>query len=284
MRRPIVTLAFVFFLCLANKSHAQYLEVGGMAGGTSYYGDLQKAKPELGSFGPTVALMARWNRSPRLAFKATATHGSFNATDLRTLGYFRNRNLEVQTKLYELAVCAEYNLMPYDVMDGKTSVPYVFGGLGGLYFNPQARYQGKFIDLRPLGTEGQFLEGGKKYSPLQVVIPIGLGVKLALWQRLSVAFEFGIRQTFTDYLDDVGGKYPNLDILEKQNPIAAAMSYKVTTITATTPSQRLSIEGQKRGDNYRFDRYYTAGFSMTYSLASPKKMEYNMGYRNFFNL
>ena len=281
MREPIITLALAFSLCLTNKSQAQYLEVGGMAGGTSYYGDLQKAKPDLGSFGPTVALMARWNRSPRLAFKASAMYGSFNASDYRTLGSLRNRNLEVQTKLYELAVCAEYNLMPYDVMDGKTSVPYVFAGLGGLYFNPQARYQGKFIDLRPLGTEGQFLEGGKKYSPLQIVIPIGFGVKLALWQRISLAFEFGVRQTFTDYLDDVGGKYPNLDILEKQNPIAAAMSYKVTIISST---QRLSVEGQKRGDNYRFDRYYTAGLSVVYSLASPKKMEYNAKYQDFFKL
>ena len=187
----------------------------------------------------------------------------------------------IQTKLYELAVCAEYNLMPYDVMDGKTSVPYVFGGLGGLYFNPQARYQGKFIDLRPLGTEGQFLEGGKKYGPLQIVIPIGFGVKLALWQRIAVAFEFSMRQTFTDYLDDVAKKYPNLDALEKQNPIAAAMSYKATI---TSPTQQVSVEGQKRGDNYRFDRYYTAGLSVVYSLATPKKMEYNVKYRDFFNL
>ena len=280
MREPIIALFCISCLFLTNKLHAQYLEIGGMVGGTSYYGDLQKAKPDLGSFGPTVALVARWNRSPRLAYKATAMYGSFNATDARALGAFHNRNLEAQTKLYELAICAEYNLMPYDVMDGKTSVPYVFAGLGGLYFNPQARYQGKFIDLRPLGTEGQFLEGGKKYSPFQIVIPIGLGVKLALWQRLSIAFEFGIRQTFTDYLDDIGGKYPNLDALEKQNPIAAAMSYKAVT----SPNQRVSVEGQKRGDNYRFDRYYTAGLSMVYSLASPKKMEYNIKYRDFFKL
>jgi Domain of unknown function (DUF6089) len=281
MRKLIVTLSTVLLLCLTNKSQAQYLEVGGMAGGTSYYGDLQKFKPEIGSFGPTVALMARWNRSQRMAFRASAMYGSFNASDYRTLGHLRSRNLEAQTQLYELSVAAEYNLLPYDVMDGKTNAPYFFMGVGGLYFNPQARYQGKFIDLQPLGTEGQLLEGGKKYSPLQVVIPLGIGIKLALWQRLTVGFEFGIRQTFTDYLDDVGGKYPNLDALEKQNPIAAAMSYKGAILT--NPTQRIAIEGQKRGDTYRFDRYYFAGLSMTYSLAGPHKMEYNTSYRNFFN-
>ncbi len=281
MRKLITILSFVFFLFLTNIIQAQYLEVGGFAGGTSYYGDLQKANPEIGSFGPTVGLMARYNRSAKLAFKASAMYGSFNASDYRALGNLRNRNLEVQTQLYELAVMAEYNLLPYDVMDGKTSVPYVFIGVGGLYFNPKARFEGKFIDLRPLGTEGQLLEGGKKYSPLQVVIPIGLGFKLALLKRISLGFEFCMRQTFTDHLDDVGGKYPNLDLLEKQNPVAAAMSYKTII---TNPNQRVNLEGQKRGDNYRFDRYYSMGISMVYSLAAPNKMEYSKSYRNFLNL
>jgi hypothetical protein len=281
MRRLIPTL-FVASLFLVNNSiQAQYVEIGATVGGTSYVGDLQKFKPEIGSFGPTVSLMARWNRSPRLAFRATALYGSFNATDYRAFGTLHDRNLEVQTKLYELAVCAEYNVLPFDVMDGKTSSPYLFVGVGGLYFNPQARYEGKFIDLRPLGTEGQLLEGGKTYSPFQVVIPMGLGIKLALWQRLSVGFEFGIRQTFTDYLDDVSGNYPNIDVLSKQNPIAAAMSYKM--ISATTPSQRGDVEGKKRGDNTKMDYYYFTGMSVNYSLASHKKMEYNTSYRNFFN-
>jgi hypothetical protein len=280
MRKLITVLSFVFFLFLANKLQAQYLEVGGFVGGTSYYGDLQKAKPEIGSFGPTVGLMARYNYSKRIALRATAMYGSFNATDLRNFGAARNRNLEVQTQLYELAVMAEYNLLPYDVMDGKTSVPYVFLGVGGLYFNPQARYEGKFIDLRPLGTEGQLMEGGKAYSPLQVVIPVGFGIKLALWQRLSLGFEFCIRQTFTDYLDDVGKTYPNIDVLEKQNPVAAAMSYRVVS---TNPNQRVNPEGQQRGDTYRFDRYYSMGISMVYSLAEPNKMEYNKSYRRFLN-
>lgn len=281
MRKLVTLLLLVFVLFLTNKSQAQYLEIGGFAGGTSYYGDLQKAKPEIGSFGPTVGLMARYNRSKKIAFKATAMYGSFNATDSRNLGALHNRNLEVQTQLYELAVTAEYNLLPYDVMDGKTSVPYVFVGLGGLYFNPQARFEGKFIDLRPLGTEGQLMDGGKTYSPFQVVIPVGFGVKLALWQRLSLGFEFCVRQTFTDYLDDVGGKYPNIDILEKQNPVAAAMSYKGNL--STVANQRVNLEGKPRGDTYRFDRYYSMGISMVYSLAASNKMEYNKSYRNFFN-
>jgi hypothetical protein len=246
-----------------------------MAGGTSYYGDLQKSKPELGSFGPTVSLMARWNRSPKYAFRATAQLGSFNATDARNFGTVRN--LEVQTALYELSVCAEYNLIPYDVMDGQTSSPYLFLGVGGLFFNPQARYQDKFIDLRPLGTEGQFIAGTKTYSPFQVVIPMGIGIKMAMWQRLSLGFEFGVRQTFTDYLDDISKTYPNLDALSKVNPIAAEMSYKISTV----PGQRVNVEGIKRGDNYKYDRYYSMGMTLTYSLASPKKMEYNTSYRQF---
>lgn len=275
MRKFFTTLLFGSFLFSTHNINAQYIEVGGMAGGASYYGDLQKTKPVLGAFGPSVSVMARWNRSPRYAFRAAAMYGSFNATDSRTLGSVRN--LEVQTSLYELSVCAEYNLMPYDVMDGQTSTPYLFLGVGGLYFNPQARYQNKFIDLRPLGTEGQFIVGTKTYSPFQVVIPMGFGIKLAMWQRLTVGFEFCARQTFTDYLDDISTTYPNIDALSKINPIAAEMSYRTPTIAG----QRVAVEGVKRGDGYKSDRYYTTGITMTYSLASPQKMEYNTFYRNF---
>jgi Domain of unknown function (DUF6089) len=279
--RKLITTLFVGSLLFVNSTitKAQYVEIGATVGGTSYVGDLQKFKPAVGSFGPTASLVARWNRSPRLALRATAMYGSFNATDAREFGDYRLRNLETKTALYELAVCAEYNIMSFDIIDGKTNAPYVFLGVGGLYFNPQARYQDKWIDLRPLGTEGQFLEGGKPYSPFQVVVPMGFGIKLALWQRLSVGFEFGVRQTFTDYLDDVSGKYPNLDALSKINPIASDMSYR-----AVSPTQRANVTGLKRGDGYRTDRYYTAGVSMMYSLAGARKMEYNTSYRNFFNL
>jgi hypothetical protein len=277
MRNIFTTLLFSSFLFFTTHTiQAQYVEIGGMVGGTSYYGDLQKSKPELGSFGPTVSILARWNRSPRYAFRAAAMYGSFNATDVRNLGPLRKRNLEVQTSLYEVSLCAEYNLIPYDVMDGQTNSPYLFLGVGGLYFNPQARYQDKFIDLRPLGTEGQFIRGTKTYSPFQVVIPMGLGIKMALWQRVSLGFEFGIRQTFTDYLDDISTTYPNRDALWKINPIAADMSNRIIN-----SGSQVNVEGLKRGDGYKSDRYYSMGVTMSYSLASPQRMEYNTYYRNF---
>jgi hypothetical protein len=59
------------------------------------------------------------------------------------------------------------------------------------------------------------------------------------------------------------------------------MSYKA--VSATTSNQRVNVEGKKRGDNNKFDYYYFTGMSVIYSLASPKKMEYNTSYRNFFN-
>ncbi|MDZ7879576.1 MAG: DUF6089 family protein [Saprospiraceae bacterium] len=279
MRNFLFTFLFASFLLFTSTVKAQYIEVGGMVGGTSYYGDLQKTKPELGSFGSTVSVMARSNRSSRYAFRAAAMYGSFNATDGRNSGSLRLRNLETQTSLYELSVCAEYNLIPYDIIDGQTHTPYLFLGVGGLYFNPQGRYQGKFIDLRPLGTEGQFLTGTKTYSPFQVVIPMGFGFKMALKKRLSVGFEFGIRQTFTDYLDDISTTYPNLDALSKINTIAAEMSYK----TPLLAGQSAAIEGVTRGDKNKNDRYYSLGVTMTYSLASPQKMEYDNLYRQFIN-
>ena len=41
------------------------------------------------------------------------------------------------------------------VEDGSPS----FVGVGGFYFNPKAKYEGKWVSLQPLGTEGQGLNG-----------------------------------------------------------------------------------------------------------------------------
>ena len=39
---------------------------------------------------------------------------------------------------------------------------YLFAGVGGFYFDPKAQFQNTWVRLKPLGTEGQGLEGGAR--------------------------------------------------------------------------------------------------------------------------
>ena len=60
-------------------------------------------------------------------------------------------------------------------------------------------------------TLGNFLLKGKTdpTNKAQFVIPFGFGLKFKFSHRFMFAFEYGIRRTFTDYIDDVSTSYPD---------------------------------------------------------------------------
>jgi hypothetical protein len=80
---------------------------------------------------------------------------------------------------------------------------YLFGGVGGFYFNPKAKFNNAWVELKPLRTEGQGLEGGPdEYSNFSLCIPMGIGIRKQLSKVLSVGLEMQYTKTFTDYIDD----------------------------------------------------------------------------------
>src|SRR5690606_30739356 len=86
-----------------------------------------------------------------------------------------------------------------------------------------------WLELQPLGTEGQFLpllDQGypRPYALTQINIPFGAGIRYKFTYMIDIGFEVGLRKLFTDYLDDVSSLYPNLRSLELQNPEAYIMS------------------------------------------------------------
>ena len=275
--RKLITLAFIILFSLQSK--AQYFEAGLTGGATSYIGDLQADKPDTRSFGKSAGAFLRWNYSPVFAVKGSALYAGFTASDKYAKGSRISRNLESITTIYEVAVTGEVNLSKFDILDGHISTPYLFAGVAGMYFNPQVKYEGKLIDLQPLGTEGQFLEGGKPYSRFALAIPAGIGFKLAATKRINLGFELGLRYAFTDYLDDVSGNYPNLEELSKQSELSAEYSYRMPAYF----NQKLeNPQGQPRGNKIKHDFYYYGGVTISYNLASKEKMEFNKEYKAFF--
>ena len=70
--------------------------------------------------------------------------------------------------------------------------------------------------LQPLGTEGQQVSGKfpdrhypKPYKRTQLSIPMGAGINYKVNRQINLGYEIGWRKTFTDYLDDVSGRYAN---------------------------------------------------------------------------
>ncbi len=259
----------------------QYLEVGATIGISRYFGELQSGFESSGSHF-AYGIMARYNKSPRLAFSVQFIKTILSGDDARQKAVYKdkfNRNLSFQSSLAELSVQAEVNLVKYDIRDDKTAAPYLFAGIAAFYNNPRAELNGQWYDLQPLGTEGQTMEGGSgKYSRFDMAIPIGGGFKFSLGQQINLGFELGYRLTFTDYLDDVSLVYPDVETLRNQNPIAGALSFRTPEIL---PQQAGNPVGKPRGESGNKDSYLLGSISISINLARKYQLEFDEHFKKF---
>lgn len=257
---------------------AQYMELGLSAGFSQYIGELQtdyEAMENNVSFG----FFARYNWSRRIALKAQFLQTTLTGSDANQKAFNTfeaNRNLSFKARLFELGLQGEWNITKFDVRDSKTTAPYLFGGLALIYSNPRAVLGDRWYDLQPLGTEGQTLEGGKKYSKLGIAFPIGAGIKISLSERINIGFDFGYRFTFTDYLDDVSGVYPNVALLEEQNLIASQLSFRSPEIS---PQLAGNPVGKPRGNPNDKDGYFIGNITFSFNLAEGYDLEFDENFK-----
>ena len=272
--RLLVTHIFVLSLFLSPlRNVAQTLDVGLLAGGSYYYGDIINFNLQPEAIKPSFGAFVRYNMTPSFSIRGNAMYCRIFAADsnLRTNNadtkWQRFRNLAFYTDIFELSGVLEYNFIQDNTMGGYVRnryIPYVFGGLGVFYFEPKAIHPitGESINLRPLKLNGT------SYSPVALAVPFGLGVRCYLNGNWQVGLEMGLRFTSTTYLDDISGsaKYPNADQLPNDDA-RIMVSRNVNSMNPTT--QMVSIfEGKPRGKiNYTTDFYYIYGLTITYKIS-----------------
>jgi hypothetical protein len=191
-----------------------------------------------------------------------------------------NRNLAFRSLVIELQTQAEffltfsrsghrYNLSGVKGISAYAFSPYVFVGIGGFYFNPKAKYEGKWYSLRKLHTEGQgMIPTRKNYSPVQLCIPFGLGLRYKVNRQWTVGIEFGVRLTFTDYMDDVSTTYVDPEALkDAYGDVAKELANpSPTKDDPSSPYYRSTLAGQQRGDPTRNDSYMFGLVHVYYTL------------------
>ena len=241
-------------------------EVGVFLGGSYYTGDLNPSGHFNRFTRPAAGGVYRFNFNPRMSAKAMGAIGmiegddSYSKNDSR-----RNRNLSFKSNLYELALEGEFNFLSYTTGNKKLSLvtPYIFAGVAVYHFEPMGLYQGRWYSLQRLGTEGQgtSFSSTKTYSLTQFSLPFGVGLKVNSANRVGITFEWGLRKTFTDYLDDVSGKYVDPALLaSEKGAVAATLSDKSLT------QEGGSNIGRQRGNPYTKDWYSFAGIIITFKL------------------
>jgi len=208
MRKLILFLSVVTLPFLGISQH---LEVGLMGGIANYIGDVSHQNMYLPETHPAFGLFFRYNANRYLAAKISVAHGNISGSDTYSNDPdLENRNLSFRSPVTEFGITGEINILGYEPYGlKKIFSPYIFIGISGFHFDPSAKYDNRWVKLQPLGTEGQgFIQGrDDKYNKLSFAIPFGLGGKFAITDKINVGVEFGLRKTFTDYLDDVSTSY-----------------------------------------------------------------------------
>ena len=245
---------------------AQNSEIGACVGTMFYLGELNPsrlfAQPKLAG-----GIVYRYNISPRWAVKADFMFGEVSGSDAVTNGGYE-RNLSFRSPITEFSVVGELNFLRlYNTVGQNHFAPYIFAGLTLFSFNPTTEYpDGTVYELQSLGTEGQGLEGmPEKYSLTHFAIPFGIGLRVNIGRYVCIGAEWGFRYTFTDYLDDVGGRYYDNDLLrEQRGDIIANMADRTPELFDENGNALpLHQAGEQRGNSTTHDLYSFAGVTVT---------------------
>jgi len=220
----------------------------------NYYGDLapvnRAGSSDVSFTRPGFGFSYGIRFNPAVAFRASYNYGLLKGDDFTadpknpddSPRYYRN--LSFRNNINEITAGFMFFLFPdYHSASFRTPINvYLF--LGGGFFRhspkgkvPEFDYQtgsaerlpkaGEWVSLRDLGTEGQFLDipgtPNKPYKRYEWNIPIALGGTMMIpGTPMNVSLELGYRMVFTDYLDDVSGRYVGLD--QFTDPLARIMS------------------------------------------------------------
>lgn len=259
MKKALLILIAIFGSLAVSAQKTN--ELGIFLGGSYYLGDLNPTGHLNSLTRPAAGIVYRHNVGYRLSFAGTAMFGSVQGIDARTSSFEQQqRNLSFRSRIYELAARCEFNFIEYQIGDEKHQfTPFLFLGVGVFNFNPKASFGNQWVALQPLKTEGQ----AKGYFRTQISVPFGAGVKINLAKRIGLVAEWGMRKTFTDYIDDVSTVYADPATLAANGPAAVALGDRSLTASDNT--------GRQRGNPRTKDWYCFTGLTLSFQLSEKPK-------------
>ena len=210
-----------------------------------------------------------------IGLRIQVTFGSVKAYDSilqngrNSPGSRYSRNLHFKSTISEISFITEIHPQSF-VSDqeqfGKFQY-FVLAGIGRYHFNPKAHFNGKWIELQPLHTEGQGLFNGtikESYKRSQWNIQAGGGVRFELNARFHIRCEMVNRILFTDYLDDVSTTYADPSVFFQSFPSEQAILAKSVADRRFKEPGQTTNAGEKRGNPGNNDTFFHFGLSFSY--------------------
>lgn len=173
----------------AAQTDDEYLmEIGAGAGLSTYEGDFNGGI--FSGMQPMASVVLRRNFNPYMGLKLTGSYGKLkgSTSNLETFyPEYQQEQYEFDNSLADLSIVYEYNFWPYgtgmDYRGAKRLTPFIFAGIGATYVK------------------------GEEKSVFTANVPLGLGVKYKLGERLNLGIEWSMHFSLSDELDGVKDPY-----------------------------------------------------------------------------
>ena len=183
-------------------------QIGIGAGVFVYQGDL--APQRAGSYKtlkPGVNIYLNRIINPLLSLRIQLTFGGLKGDDSKytSPAYRRQRNFNFHSPVLELS-----ELIIADPLNDNMSKeffglsPYAFSGVGISFLKIKrdySRFNGEYFAGETSTIQGLANDAQHSLPTVIPVIPVGIGVKFPLSQKILVTAETSYRFTFTDYID-----------------------------------------------------------------------------------
>lgn len=243
-------------------------EIGLLLGASYYLGDLNTN--HFNQPLPATGLIIRQNIDRRFVYKAEALYINVKSDDQNPFNIRKQvdttiTGIHFKSPIFELSGLLEFNFLPYQPGNPlHTWTPFIYTGISLFHFNPKAENKyGEWVELQEVGTEGQgtnFWPSRRKYSLIQLAIPMGGGVKIAVNESFNIMLEYGIRKTFTDYLDDVSTTFVGGPHGIAYDPLMGIEAQELSD------PYNLHQSLDQRGDPDKKDWYSFAGITLSFKL------------------
>ena len=172
---------------LAQSDYEYRMEVGAGIGMMSYEGDFNGSI--LSNMQPTASVVLRRLFNPYMGVRLAASYGKLKGSskDVKTyMPDYVETPYDFSNTLIDVSATYEYNFWPYgtgnDYRGAKRLTPFVFGGIGATCVTG----------------------GGSVFT---ANVPIGLGVKYKVAQRVNLGIEWTAHFSLSDKLDGVADPY-----------------------------------------------------------------------------
>jgi hypothetical protein len=276
----------------SRNTNKNVFEVYAGVGVTNFLGDLGGANQigtnfakdlDIEATRPVMTIGAKYFYHPRIAQRVSFSYGWLRGDDKWTKEPAReSRNLNFRTPIFEMNTGFEIYLVTEKAPKNRYALSgvrakgqnpvgiYLFGGVGGFYFNPKGQILGTkdWVALQPLRTEGQgWVNTREPYRRFQLCIPMGLGFTFRVAPEWRIGLDLGLRKTFTDYIDDVSTNYVDPAVFAlngSKDPAQSAYFGSGKYDLASNPGGNAA--GQQRGDPKDKDAYMFLTINVQYRI------------------